>query len=168
MAYRFFICGLTVMSLAIPLSGARADSQLQTEVSVQNNASAQTRYDQGMRLYAYSDRRSEAIEYIQSAAQQGYAPAQVMMGELLSLGDATQTDYKSAADWFLKAAEQGNAKAQFAIGSLYSYGLGVQQSDAKARHYMQRVADNKGADEKIRQLAQQRLYSVNRFIADGD
>ena len=90
------------------------------------------------------------------------------MGELLSLGDATQTDYKSAADWFLKAAEQGNAKAQFAIGSLYSYGLGVQQSDAKARHYMQRVADNKGADEKIRQLAQQRLYSVNRFIADGD
>ena len=86
----------------------------------------------------------------ESAAMQGYAPAQLRLGYLLRgewiappqnlRADETITGHKksvfkrhndpdliSALGYFMMAAEQGNADAQFEVGQMMAQGLGTAQ-----------------------------------------
>jgi TPR repeat protein len=86
----------------------------------------------------------------ESAAKQGYAPAQLRLGYLLRgewiaplqnpIADETLTGHKksvfkrhndpdliSALKYFTMAAEQGNADAQFEVGQMLAQGLGTKQ-----------------------------------------
>lgn len=71
------------------------------------------------------------------AAEQGYAPAQVRLGDIL---DKTEED-EQAVSWYRKAAEQGNAAGEFGLGHMYAIGEGVKQDFEQARKYFGRAAE---------------------------
>lgn len=71
------------------------------------------------------------------AAQQGYAPAQVRLGDIL---DKAEEDAE-AADWYRKAADQGNAAGEYGLAQMYLKGEGVKKDVEQARIYTLRAAE---------------------------
>jgi TPR repeat protein len=71
------------------------------------------------------------------AAQQGYAPAQVRLGDIL---DKAEED-EEAVTWYRKAAEQGSAAGEYGLGQMYAKGEGVQKDFDQARLFILRSAE---------------------------
>lgn len=71
------------------------------------------------------------------AAQQGYAPAQVWLGDIL---DKAEEDVE-AADWYRKAADQGSAAGEYGLGQMYLKGEGVKKDFEQARINILRAAE---------------------------
>jgi TPR repeat protein len=62
---------------------------------------------------------AQAFRLTLEAAQQGYVPAQEVVGMMYAIGKGVQQDYREAATWFLTAAEAGNTRAAINyVGSL--------------------------------------------------
>lgn len=70
------------------------------------------------------------------AAQQGYAPAQVRLGDIL---DKAEED-EEAVTWYRKAAEQGSAAGEYGLGQMYAKGEGVKKDFEQARALILRAA----------------------------
>lgn len=68
---------------------------------------------------------AKASEWIQKAAEQGYAEAQFELGVRYYNGEGVPKDLVKAIEWFQKAAKQGYAEAQFNLGWMHSNGEGV-------------------------------------------
>lgn len=71
------------------------------------------------------------------AAQQGYAPAQSRLGDIL---DKAEED-ELAVEWYRKAAVQGNAAGEFGLGQMYAKGEGVKKDLEQARSYISLAAE---------------------------
>ena len=71
------------------------------------------------------------------AAEQGYAPAQVRLGDIL---DKAEEDVDAAA-WYRKAAVQGNAAGEYGLGQMYLKGEGIKKDVEQARIYVLRAAE---------------------------
>lgn len=71
------------------------------------------------------------------AAQEGYAPAQVRLGDIL---DKAEEDVE-AVDWYRKAAVQGNAAGEYGLGQMYLKGEGVKKDAEQARVNVLRAAE---------------------------
>lgn len=84
---------------------------------------------------------SAAFPLFKQLAEQGYAPAQYMLGEMYSNGRSITKNHKQAAYWYTKAAEQGHSSAQFALGWMYQRGRGVTQSDKQAIYWYEKAAE---------------------------
>jgi Sel1 repeat len=54
---------------------------------------------------------AQAFQLTLKAAQNGYAPAQEVVGMMYAIGKGVEQDYREAAKWFLTAAEAGNTRA---------------------------------------------------------
>ena len=78
-----------------------------------------------------------AISFLTKAAKQGYAPAQVRLGEIM---DVSEYD-KDAVDWYRKAAEQGDAAGEDHLGRMYIVGEGVEKNAEKALYWLKRAAE---------------------------
>lgn len=78
-----------------------------------------------------------SITLWRKAAQQGYAPAQVRLADIL---DKAEEDAE-AAEWYRKAADQGNADGEFGLGQMYLKGEGVQKDLEQARTLILRAAE---------------------------
>jgi TPR repeat protein len=87
-------------------------------------------------------------------AQQGYAPAQYKLGQMVYLVRG-KNSYAEALKWFRLAAEQGHADAQFYLGSMYYDGHGVAQDDGEAAKWYSRAA------KQGHRAAQYRLKRMN-------
>ena len=74
------------------------------------------------------------------AADQGFAPAEFMMGEMYFAGHGVAQDYHSASRWYSKAAEQGHPVAQHVLGWLYGEGRGIPQDLVRAHMWLNIVA----------------------------
>jgi TPR repeat protein len=70
------------------------------------------------------------------AAQAGYAPSQVWLGDLL---DKAEEDVL-AVEWYKKAADQGNAGGEYGLGQMYLKGEGIKQDLTQARQYIEKAA----------------------------
>ncbi len=68
---------------------------------------------------------SDATRWIESAAQAGMAPAQIVWGQLLLDGHRVARDAEAAFGWFKKAAAQGDVEARNMVGRCYEQGWGV-------------------------------------------
>jgi TPR repeat protein len=88
-------------------------------------------------LLTFSSVASE-LDDLKSAAEQGDAEAQYMLGTMYTY---TQDD-KQAIKWYTKAAEQGYANAQASLSSMYIQGQGVIQSKKKAYIWITIAAAN--------------------------
>ena len=54
---------------------------------------------------------TKALEWFKKSAEQGFAVAQLSVGECYMLGQGTSKDYNQAKKWLRKAAKQGNKDA---------------------------------------------------------
>ena len=83
----------------------------------------------------------EAVRWFREAAEQGYAPAQDILGLALYYGEGVPNDVGEAARWFREAAEQGDASAQYHLGILYTDGDGVPKDAAEAARWYRKAAE---------------------------
>ena len=59
--------------------------------------------------YGVAKDYEEAMKWYLKAAEQGYANAENIIGELYYYGEGVAQDYEEAMKWYLKAAKQGDA-----------------------------------------------------------
>lgn len=71
------------------------------------------------------------------AANAGYAPAQVWLGDIL---DKAEED-PEAVEWYRKAAAQGSTAGEFGLGQMYAKGEGVKKDLEEARTHILRAAE---------------------------
>ena len=76
--------------------------------------------------------RVDSLEWLRRSANQGYARAQLALGERYAQGDGVTKDEGEAAKWYLLAADQGDLSAQLQLGVLYEYGRGVAKDFTQA------------------------------------
>lgn len=89
-----------------------------------------------------------AMPLLRKAADEGHAPAQVMLAQIL---DKAEFD-KEAIEYFRKAALQGNADGEFGLGTMYAGGEGVSRDTQEALRWY-RLAAGRGHDRAILVLA---------------
>lgn len=78
-----------------------------------------------------------AMPMLRKAADAGYAPAQVMLGEILDLSEYDE----EAAAMYRRAAKQGDAEGQFRLGYMYAQGEGVKKDTEEARRLILAAAE---------------------------
>ena len=78
-----------------------------------------------------------AMSLWRKAAEEGYAPAQARLGDVLDTAEEDQ----EAVEWYRKAAAQGNAAGEDGLGQMYAKGEGVKQDFEMARTYILRAAE---------------------------
>jgi len=76
-----------------------------------------------------------ALTKWRSAAQQGDAYAQNLLGAMYMKGQGVEHDYKEAVRWYKLAAEQGRVEAQYDLGVSYAEGKGVARDYKEAMHW---------------------------------
>jgi serine/threonine protein kinase/TPR repeat protein len=92
-----------------------------------------------------------AVQYYQSAANEGYAEAENLMGIFYATGTGGITeDDKQAVAWYQKAADQSFAKAEKNLGDMYFYGRGVDRDYKQALDWYGKAADQNVADAQYR------------------
>jgi TPR repeat protein len=104
----------------------------------------------------------EAMKWYRKAAEQGFAPAQGMLGTCFLTGETGAKDSAEAVKWLRKAAEQNDAMAQLNLGYCYDHGDGVAKDYAEAIKWYRKAAAQNLAQ------AQHNLggcYAVGRGVA---
>ncbi|MHB1292721.1 MAG: tetratricopeptide repeat protein [Sulfuricella sp.] len=75
---------------------------------------------------------TQTIPLLKKAASEGYAPAQVRLGEILDVSEFNE----EAVTWFRKAADQGSAAGAFGLGRMYALGEGIEKDPKKALYWI--------------------------------
>jgi tetratricopeptide (TPR) repeat protein len=96
-------------------------------------------YEDGKAAYERRD-YTTALTKFRSAAQQGDAGAQNILGVMYANGQGVALDYKEAVRWFQISAQQGDANAQNNLGNKYFNGQGVAQDHKEAVRWFQLAA----------------------------
>ncbi len=84
----------------------------------------------------------KAVATTQELADEGYAPAESVVGSLYAQGVyGYELDYAKAAQWYKKAADRDDASGQYGYGRLLCIGMGVEQDFNKAMEYLLKALD---------------------------
>ena len=99
-------------------------------------------------------KKSEAMERLREAAEDGNAVAQGGLGVCYETGDGVSKDMAEAVRLYRLSADKGNMYAQNNLGLCYEYGRGVSKDMAEARRWYQKAADqgNEQAKENLQKL----------------
>jgi len=160
--------GLTICASIVILTATLvAESSLPDLAQLKLSAESGDRVAQ----YDYARKAGGASEverfgwYLKSA-EQGYAPAQDTIAELLSTRYIPDSKKKRASDreavrWASRAAYQGLPSAQSRISQSYARGVGIAADPLKAYTWAQIAVNSSGGDQgKIGGL----MYKVNRDV----
>jgi TPR repeat protein len=82
---------------------------------------------------------NQAVLWFRKAAEQGYAPSELALGNMYLQGRGIPRDMNLAAFWIQKAAEQELPAAEFFYSKLYESGLGVPKDPEKAKYWMDKA-----------------------------
>src|SRR6202030_1618831 len=85
------------------------------------NATPEQLFDAGMNAFTgEANTRDNAVarEYFRRSADQGYAPAQVVLGFLYDTATTVPASPHDAASWYRKAADGGDSLAPWLLGRL--------------------------------------------------
>jgi TPR repeat protein len=93
---------------------------------------------------------AEALKWFLKAADQGYANAELQVGEMYSRGYGVQKDTAKAAKWYGKHADQTGAESQFRLGLMYAHGNYVPENKAEAMKWVRKAADQGYADAQCK------------------
>lgn len=80
-----------------------------------------------------------AMAALRRAAEQGHAPAQVLLAEIL---DRAEFDEEALA-WYRKAAAQGDAAGEYGVGAMLLAGDGAKRDPGQAWFWFTRAAEKK-------------------------
>lgn len=97
---------------------------------------------------------TEALNWLQQAANRDYPDAYMALGMMYSDGMAFAPDYRIAFAWFSKSAALNNAEAQFQLGGLYRKGMGVEKSPMQAVEWYRKAAEqgHEGAKARLKEM----------------
>ena len=93
---------------------------------------------------------TEALNWLQQAANRDYPDAYMALGMMYSDGMAFAPDYRIAFNWFAKSAALNNAEAQYQLGGMYRKGLGVEKSARQAVEWYRKAAEQGNEEAKAR------------------
>jgi len=99
-----------------------------------------------------------ALNLFRTAADQGNAIAQGLMGDMYDDGLGVTQDHGQALSWYRKAADQGYAHAQNNLGVMYERGNGTPQDYGQAMIWYRKAADQSDANAQS---------NVGRMYRDG-
>lgn len=77
----------------------------------------------------------------QAAAEEGFPPMMLILGDMLYYGQGCEIDYEEAYAWYQKAAEHEMASAYNRIGDMYFKGRGVPKDRAEGFNYYKKGAE---------------------------
>lgn len=123
-----FTAGSTLKHLGITVVGVCLGTSLAFAGPEEDNALAEKEFARGDLVVSMGLWRK--------AAQAGYAPSQVWLGDLL---DKAEEDVL-AVEWYRKAADQGSAGGEYGLGQMYLKGEGVKQDLTQGRQYIEKAA----------------------------
>ena len=115
-------------------------------------------------MFSTSTRKSEArgvgeaVKWFRKAAEQGYAPAQHILGLCYVKGVVEKKDEKESVKWIRKAAEQDYAPAQSLLGFCYILGKGVVEDEKESEKWFRKAAEQGDADAQ---------YNLGRYYENG-
>ena len=117
----------------------------------QQFAPAQTQH--GLFLHANfpddDECEEHAVNLYRRAAEQGYAPAQALLGDRYLNGIGVPQNDDEAVKWFRKAAEQGLGIARISLGFCYYEGKVVPQNNLEALKYFYLAILQMWCDEMV-------------------
>ena len=90
--------------------------------------------------------QDRAAKYLRLAADQGFAPAQAVLGRSYIYGTGVPKDYDQAAIWLRKGAAQNDAEANFLLGRLEILGSGAPADPAAGARLVKLAADAGNAE----------------------
>jgi TPR repeat protein len=92
--------------------------------------------------FGESGRKSEALEYLQKAADAERIDALLFLASVVGNGQFGLPKDEARAESLLKPwAEKGNADCQFLLAALYRFGQNYEDRRSEAYAWMQRAAD---------------------------
>ncbi len=83
---------------------------------------------------------TKSLNWFRSAADQGSAEGQYLVGAACLNGDVMPQDDVEASKWFRLAADQGHIEAIFSLGLLYERGMGLLQNNIEAEKWYLQAA----------------------------
>jgi uncharacterized protein len=147
-AFRWCWVGVVSLLMAAPVWAGPAE----------DNAAAEKEFARGNLVVA--------MPLWKKAAEAGYAPAQVWLGEILDKGEEDE----QAVEWYRKAAAQGDAAGEYGLGGMYAKGEGVKKDFEQARLYFQRAAEKDFliAVRLMRDMYKDGLFGISRDAAQAE
>lgn len=94
-------------------------------------------YELGRKAYLGDDLIS-AMDWLRKAADQEYAPAQVLLAYIMDKAEENE----AAIELYRAAAEQGNVEGELGLGVMYAAGEGVERDQEQALYWIQRSAEH--------------------------
>ncbi|BBP02460.1 tetratricopeptide repeat protein [Sulfuriferula nivalis] len=126
---------------ALEASAARGDVNALTRLRLDaQQGDSKAQFELAL-LYENRTQLDQAAEWLQKAANQGYARAQDHLGVQYFISGDVPYDACQAAAWWRKAADQGDMDAQTNLGGQYFLGEGVPQSFGQAAAWWRKAAD---------------------------
>ncbi|MCK5664603.1 MAG: sel1 repeat family protein, partial [Thiotrichaceae bacterium] len=119
--------------------------------NIPKNTGQQKSLQEGRMFYEQGN-YDEALKIFRSAADQGDAEAQFLLGNMYTDDRGINQDYKQAIQWYRKAAEQGLPHAQVSVGWYYMAGLGNLIVDYKKAAYWNELGAKNGNPEGFNNL----------------
>lgn len=107
----------------------------------------------GLLQLATGEDSKKAIGLVEEAANAGYSPAQVSMGQLFLDGmqaAGITRDLDQARVWFERASDAGDDDAALTLGLMYEQGTGVTADQEKATALLLKAADKGNTDAMVR------------------
>jgi uncharacterized protein len=138
-------------------------SDLRTLASQAASGDREAQYRLAM-LYEYpkeTRNHGAAREWMLKSAEQGYAPAQAMLGEM-ELGAVG--DRGKAEMWLRRAAEQGNTEGQFLLGTTYEDGKFGRTDYQEAFKWLRKAAEKGDPDAEV-SLGE--MYQDGEFVSQN-
>jgi TPR repeat protein len=93
---------------------------------------------------------TEALYWLQQAADRNYPDAYLALGMMYSDGMAFPPDHPTAFNWFSRSAALNNAEAQYQLGGMYRNGMGVEKNNQQAVTWYRKAAEQGHEGAKIR------------------
>src|SRR5208283_5220959 len=106
-------------------------------------------YEDGVAAVERQD-YATALRLLRPLADQGSAPAQLVLGILYNSGNGVAQNAAEAAKWFRLSADQGDAEAKAELGNIFYYGgTGVTKDHKEAAKWYHLAADQGVADAQV-------------------
>lgn len=128
------------------MSAAEAENLAALRVQA-GKGDPQAQFDLGRTLW-HQDNYSEALHWLQNAADRGHLDAQYLVGQAYQYGYGTVQNFRTAQEHYLKAAERGHLEAEYRLGLFYRDGL-AGPVDKKSAYIWLNIAAAKGHGDAL-------------------
>lgn len=137
----------------------------------EGNVDAQFRVGKNLLYSALSENgkpTTEALQWMQRAAENGSTEAMVYLGRLYRTGVGALQNYRLSGEWTERAANSGDAEGMLELGRLYRDGIGFEHDPVHAYVWFNRAAAALNMDAVFERNALARRLTPEQLKAAQD